>query len=159
MGRKRKGQKGFYQIVAKDIFEGSPFDLSKNTEGCKTLEEAITCYRLRELSEVDKHKCWNEELKRVKGVFWCAIKYINKNPDDLPEYRNIHIHIHKPEGKRNNEFMAIKISYRKARERNTNRLIRRVKTVARPAIKEIQKTQPERMNELENITEKLLLGS
>jgi hypothetical protein len=159
MARKKKKRKPFYQIVAKDIFEGSPFDLSKDQNGCKTLEEAVTCYRLRELNDVDKHKCWNFEIERVKGVFWPAIHYINDNPNDIPEYRNVHVHIHRPEGRRNNEFLALKINYRKARERNTDRLIRRVQTVARPAIKEIVNTQPERLTELQQFTTKLLLGS
>lgn len=156
--RKRKKRKGFYQILAEDIVAGSPFDLSGNLDGCTTIQETITCYRLRELSEVDKHKCWSEELKEIKACFWPAIHYINDNPDDVPEFRNIHISIHRPTGKRNNEFLSINKDYREARSRNTDRLFQRIKTVTRPAIKEIKQTQPERISELQMVTKQLLLG-
>lgn len=158
MNRKKKRKKGFYKIVAKAIVEGSPFDVSKNGEGWKKVQELVTLYMLRDLSEASKYGIWNDYLTRVDGVFNKAISYINENPDNLPQYRNIHVHVHRPENKRNNEFLSIRIGYRKARERNTDRLIRRIGTVVRPAIREIRKTQPERITELGQVTHKLLLG-
>jgi len=158
MKRKRKRKKGFYRILADLIVEGAPFDVSKNGGGYTTVQELINLYRLRELSDANRMKMWNESLEAIKGVFWVAIHYINDNPDNLPEFRNVHSLIYKPVNKRNIEFLSISFGYRQAKKRNTDRLIRRIETVVRPAIKEIRKIQPERLKESREKTTKLLLG-
>lgn len=151
--RKRKRKKGFYKVVANAIFEGAPFDTKKNNNGGWTKVQELVClYMLRELSDADRHKLWANYLKKVESCFWPAIHYINDNTDNLPEYSDIHVLIWHPATKRNNEFLSLKKGYRKALERNTERLIVRIEKAARSAINEIRKTQPERLNEGKNRT-------
>lgn len=150
---RRKRPKGFYKAVAKAIFEGAPFDTKKNNDGgWATVQELICLYMLSELSDADRHKFWASYLTKVKSCFWPAVHYINDNPDDLPEYAGIHVYIWHPEKKRNNEFVSIKVGYRKAKDRNTERLIRKIEQITRVAISEIGQTQPERLKEGKNRT-------
>ena len=114
------------------------------------MQELICLYMLRELSDADRHKMWTEYLHKVKSAFWDAVKYINENPDDIPEYRGIHVHIYKPEKKRNIQYVSIRKSYRKALDRNTERLIRKMEIVAKAAVNEIKKTQFPRLEEGKN---------
>ena len=154
--KRKKRQKGFYKSVARAIYEGSPFDTKKNNDGgWAKVQELVCLYMLRELNDADRHKMWASYMQKVESCFWPAIHYINDNPDDLPEYRDIHVYIWHPEKKRNNEFMSLKKSYRKALERNTERLIRKMEQITRIVINEIGKTQPDRLGEGKDRTMKL----
>jgi hypothetical protein len=137
--RKKKKQKGFYVTVAESMMEGAPFDVSRNGGGWKKVQELLCLYMLRELSDADRHRIWNEYLARVEGVFWCAIKHINDNIDGK------HVHLYKPDGKRNIEFLSIKTGYRKAKERNVDRVMGRAANVTKNAVREIQQTMPEKL--------------
>jgi len=138
--------------------DGAPFDLSNNGGGYKTLPELVTRYILRELSEADVHRMWNETLKKVKGLWEKALGYIDDNPHNLEKFRNRYVRIHRPDGKRNNEFLSILVSYRHAKDRDTDRRIRKMETTLRSGIKEIGKRQPERLIEVRERTTKLLTG-
>lgn len=154
---KHKRKKAFYKILAGIIVDGSPFDVSKNGGGYKTVQELINLYRLRELSDADKFNAWHDSLSEVKKRFDDAVTYINTNPDDLDEFRNVHIFKHRPRNRRNNQFLSVTVSYRGAKEKNTDRLLNRIEAVVRPAIKEIRETQPERLLEGQERTKKLLI--
>lgn len=155
MKKAKQRKKGFYRILAKLIVEGAPFDISKNDGGYKMVQELINLHRLRELSDANRHKIWNQSLDEIKKRFDDAITYINDNPDDVPEFRNLHVYKSKPLDKRNIQFLSVKVGYRKSKERNTDRLMQRIETVAKPALKEIGKTQPDRLEELRRRLEQL----
>jgi len=158
MKHKKKKKKGFYRIVAEAIVAGAPFDVSENGGGWKKITELVTLYMLRDLADADRYGIWNEYLARVEGVFDIAIRYINNNPDDLPQFREKHVYKDLPVGKRNNQFLSIQKDYREAEERNIDRLVNRIKTVSRPAFAEIRETQPQRLNESQQRIIKLLTG-
>lgn len=147
----RNKKKGFYHIVVKAILEGSPFDTSReNDGGCKTIEELITMYILKDYSEADKCKMFNDYLSRVKGVFNHAVNYINEKVDGM------HVHIFRPDGQRNNVFLSIQIDYRDAKSRNVDRVIGNANKIVKVARKEIEKTMPERLTRFASDTQKLI---
>lgn len=143
--KKRKKRERFYQVVAKAIVEGAPFDISKNDGGWKKIQELVVLYMLRELDDASRYKIWNGFLRKVDGVFYAAIKFIDENPDNLLEFEDRYVYRRKPNGRRNNEFLSIKVGYRNAKERNTERLLRNMEKVIRPSIAEIAKKDPERL--------------
>ena len=141
----KKRKKGFYKIVAEAIVSGAPFDVSDNGGGWTKVQELITLYMLRDLNEADKFRVWSGYLARVQGIFDIAVKYINDDPEGLFEGKHVYKSI--PEGKKNIQFLSIKTGYRESVEKNTDRLIRRIENVARPAMREIRETQAGRLKE------------
>lgn len=152
----KRHKKPQYLIVAEWILEGAPFDVSANGGGWKKIQELVAVHSLKDYCEADRYKLWALRLRQVEKAFDLAVTYINDNPDELSELEGVHVFKAKPEGKRNNEVLSLKGSYRKSKARNTDRLIRRVESVCHSAIKEIKKTEPERLIECRDKARKLL---
>jgi hypothetical protein len=150
--QRKKRKKGFYLKVAEAIIEGSPFDVSKSDGGWTKVSQLITLYMLRNLSEADKYKVFNDYLVQVEHSLDHAINYINDHCEGL------HVHKFLPEGKRNNEFISIKKYYRNADSRNADRVTRRAVSAIKVAKKEIEKTLPDKLPELKSKTQRLLNG-
>ena len=153
MRRKKKRKKAFYQKVAEAILEGAPFDVSKvNGEGYKKVSELINRHMLRDLPEAERYVIWNDHLAQVDRELWQAVKYIN---DTVPHR---HVHIHKPLGKRNIEFMSVIISYRQAGIRNADRAKRRAVGAVKSAVAEIRASDPKQLGLMERGIAGLLTG-